>query len=140
MPSAERTKLTYDKILVIPIRTRLRDIELWLKASFPTTYPVEVRVERIAAHDGRPVDGECYIGAPRKLRIRVSRDLERHTAIETLLHEYAHAVTWPTPHAESHLRSQRVHADHSDAFWLAFGQIYRAFFDGAGWKASSGFR
>lgn len=140
MATAEHDRRINTKIAAIPDRRRLRDIESWLKAHFPTMYPVKVRVEHMAVNPrGEDDIGECYLSG-RQLTIRVEKDLGRRFKVEVLLHEYAHAVVWPTPYAESHPKAKVFHADHGDAFWLAFGVIYRAFYDAPGWKTSSGFK
>lgn len=135
--SARRDARIFDAIEQIPTRERLRHVEAWLRENFPTAMPVRVRVEKLARLEGRPLDGESYVdGTGRRIAIRISRDLERSAATETLLHEYAHAMVWPTAFAERH--RCRVE-DHSEVFWAAFGRLYRAFYDGTGWKDCSGF-
>lgn len=143
-----RTQEQIEALLsALPLRKRLRDIEEWLRANFPTTYPVVVRVEKFGRENN--CHGECYYLAG-KLRIRLNRctldnpdfdepgELERGEMIETLLHEWAHAMVWPTVHAERHPKN-KTHHEHHQGYWAAYGSIYRAFYDGTGWKRSSGY-
>lgn len=111
----------------LPQPERLQRTEGWLRASYPTPYPVVVRYNQVIADD---LLGETY-RRERKLFIRVSRSCTRREAIETLLHEWAHAVTWPN----DRLMRCGKDPDHSDEWGLAWTRIYRNFFDGAAWTA-----
>lgn len=118
-------------------RRRLRQVEAWLREGFPTAWPVvQVRVERIAGD----VDGDCH-PTRRGLVLRVRKGLSPETATETLHHEWAHAMTYPTPHMErAHRRLHRApHPDHPDEFWIAYGRIWCAWYEADGWRRSGGY-
>jgi len=123
----------------LTVRQRLRQVERWLRSTCPTTLPVlRVRVERIG--DGWSDLGECYT-VPGGLAIRVQSGQDMGPAIDHLLHEWAHAMSWPTRYAEeAHRRlRRREHPEHPDEFWLAYGRVYRAWHDEDGWRRSGGY-
>jgi len=104
-------------------RGRLRQIEKWLRQEFPTPFPTWVRVVKPYKDLGH---GESYrLG--NKLFIVLSRSLTWHYAIDTLLHEWAHAVCSTFDHVEADK------PPHDDQWALTYGKIYRAFFDNGGW-------
>lgn len=100
-----------------------------LVATYPTPYPVTLRWQgRISYGRGasrlireRGIYGDCYrIG--RRIVIRLSRRRCRSygMAVNTLLHEYAHAMTTRHDRVERHRET-----DHDDEWALAFGRVYR---------------
>ena len=75
-----------------------------------------------------PDYGDCaQIG--RNLTIRIHKNLKWNTAIDTLLHEWAHAVTWkckdPSPHGPE--------------FAATYGKIYCDYYDRGGYLESRKF-
>jgi len=79
----------------------------------------EVRVYRCRIGDG--CDGYVKEVGKRRLAVRVSRTLDEPFALEVLVHEWAHAMTWRLEHdrAPSH-----------SAYWgLAYADAYRAVFN-----------
>ncbi len=106
-------------------RGELRQTERWLRANFPTALPVRVRVCRLAGG---------LLGVtnrrPRYFTISIERLILPSMQIphEVLLHEWAHAFTW-----RPHLEGDPVWEVHHDDEWaLAYGRIYRAYFDDGG--------
>ena len=92
----------------------------WLRARFPTPYPVTVRwVPRLS--DGAYGQTTRH---GRRIVISLSKSACRtlDTALEVLFHEHAHAVDW------RHERVERAgyRLDHGDEFWLVLGRIHRA--------------
>lgn len=82
-----------------------------LKKKCPTNYPISVR--RVPLSD--KLDGDCQF-KKKKFFIRINQNLEEHEAIETFLHEYAHAHAW-----------DETKDDHSDEWGKAYSRIYRMF-------------
>ena len=60
----------------------------------------------------------------RRFLVRIDSRLTWIEGLDTLLHEWAHVLSW---HNEPH---------HSDEWALAYGRIYRAWHEDNGWKES----
>lgn len=97
-------------------RLRLHQVHRWLQARFPCPRRTVLRVEKLPHRELGACD---RVG--KELVLRVSPTIGWESAIEILLHEYAHAMTWPLAKHE-----HRV-ADHSDEWGLAYAKLYRAF-------------
>lgn len=79
----------------------------------------DVRVYRCKIGDG--CDGYVKEVGKRRLAVRVSSALEEPFALEVLVHEWAHALSWDVEHERS--------VSHS-AFWgVAYAECYRAVFN-----------
>ena len=123
-------------------KVRLLQIVQWLKKEFPTSHPVTFRfAKKIAASaDATPMQkrtgnwGEAsLVGRKIIVRIVVRKGVLRSQSIETLLHEWAHAVTFKS----AKLEAQRPDLGYHDKEWaLKFGQIYRKFIDEGGAEES----
>lgn len=114
-------------------RDRLHQIHNWLKAEFPLGRATSLlRVEIIKDEEPNArgkrehLDGRCYKTGRAEFLIQVSPKLKWSWAIETLLHEYAHAMTWPAAHREGYAD------EHPDEWGLAYARLYRAFTDDGG--------
>lgn len=84
----------------------------FLKDNFPQDYPVSVR--RVVM--SQEYDGDCQLKNKHYL-IRINKCLKEHVAIDTLLHEYAHCVSW-----------NKCTSDHHCSEWgKAYSKLYRAF-------------
>ena len=91
-----------------------------LKKKCPLAFPVSVRRVKLAH-----LDGDCSLGK-KKFFIRISRDISEASAIETLLHEWAHARAWNHLHDSLDWREfeERSH----DASWgVAYSEVYRIY-------------
>ena len=94
-------------------RRRLKQVERWLTWRFPAGKPVRVRIERFSGDD----QGYCE-DRGNEWFIRVRSTLPIHGQMETLLHEWAHAVVGAVNHGKKWgERHQR---------------IYQRWFDGGG--------
>lgn len=104
------------------------------RALFPTDAPVRVRRRRLGEAAGTHslwVDDE---GTIVEHAITVDPRLQRDAAIDTLLHEWAHALEAerelprsPPPRLSTLGSGDDTHdVDHPDSFWLTFGELYRA--------------
>lgn len=81
-----------------------------LKRDLPAKYPVSVRRVTVP----RDEFGHCMLNR-RKFIINIDRFLPEWLAIEVLLHEWAHCLSW----------SEKEY--HSDQWGVAYSQTYRAF-------------
>ncbi len=115
---------------------RILQIARCLAVKFPTPYPTTVQVtKKIACLPGasameRRIGDMGYVnreGRKLVIRIAVRPGLKRQAMIDTLMHEWAHAVTWRQANMES-LRGQ----GHDDEWALMLGRIYRWFVDEGG--------
>ncbi len=88
-----------------------------LKRDFPLRKPVKVRTYPKLKHDGYELHGTCDLISG-VYRISLSRNFTESENIETLWHEYVHALLWP-----------RCKYRHSKAFWECYGRIYRHYQD-----------
>ena len=82
-----------------------------MKRLCPPKHPVSVRRVRLPKH----LDGECQFKDDQFL-IRIDRELEEHEAIETFLHEFAHAHAW-----------EFCENTHDDEWGKAYSRVYRSF-------------
>jgi hypothetical protein len=93
-----------------------------LKNHCPAAYPVSVR--RVALGGG--LDGDCY-KEKKKFLIRINRDLDEWKAIDTLLHEWAHARAWnhllDSAETEEHFES----FSHDASWGVAYSEVYRTY-------------
>lgn len=99
-----------------------KDVVRILKKHCPLAYDISVR--RVAT--GRCLDGDC-IKYKKKFFIRINRDLSEDSAIDTLLHEWAHARAWN--HLLDNLDSQDKFDDfaHDGSWGVAYSEIYRLY-------------
>ena len=89
----------------------------------PARLPIDVR---LSAGDGRRY-GDCTL-EPSRFRIRVSSRLPDEFAIEVLIHEWAHALSWPRGQKRCSYRWQpmaiRGPIDHDAAWGRAYAKVY----------------
>lgn len=84
----------------------------WLRREFPAQRKVYVRSMKMTDYDGYVVHiKNCFF-------VLINRNKPLATKLDTLLHEWAHALTWFGA-------DQREH--HSDEWGLWYAKIYRAF-------------
>ncbi len=101
----------------LPQNQKLRKTIRWLRKEFPTYYlPVQTR--QIALKDGC---GDCGIHSSFKMQsdfflIRINKNDTFQVKVDTLLHEWAHTLTWCDTEYE----------DHSGKWGEAYARIYRA--------------
>ena len=115
-------------MLVLPVDETVDRVAEWLREHFPA--PVDVRwVPKVPDDEPGATPRERRLGAygdcqkiGRRFLIRLShgRCHQRAHAVETLIHEWAHVVSW------------RRTVAHESQFWLAYGRIYRRIHEGRG--------
>ena len=126
-------------------RERLIQVGDWLRATFQTPYPVIFRIpKKIAADPGdKPaVKRGGYYGSTerigRKIIIRIAcrSGIRRNDLFQSILHEFAHAVSMRHDKIED---GRLSHGAHDDEWGLAYGKIYRRFYDEGGFEASGNY-
>jgi hypothetical protein len=99
-------------------RGRLRQVERWLNRYFPTPRPTHVRV--IPFKRKRGEGGYIWAETERikdRIQITLHSKIPWNDAIDTLLHEWAHAVVWPLATAEHTV-------GHTTEWAVTYGRIY----------------
>src|SRR5690554_2848940 len=91
-----------------------------LRETFPTPYPVTLRWVPRLADDRFGVTRR--IGRRFVITLSESTCSRKHDVVETVLHEYAHAIDWRHDRVE-----RRNRPDHPEEFWIVFGRLYRAY-------------
>ncbi len=117
---------------------RVLQIGRWLCATYDTPYPVTIRVvKKIAADPGEPkrIRRTGYYGETWRegrqiiIRIAVRPGIRGGDAIDSLLHEFGHAVSM----RHEKIEDKRLdHGAHDDEWALIWGKIYRRFYDEKG--------
>lgn len=92
------------------MQTYRRAVKL-LATKCPAPLPVKVRRVKTASD----LDGDCN-HRDTYFYIRINRTLAEHEAIDTLLHEWAHAIAWPSSGDA-----------HSSDWGRAYSKVYRLF-------------
>ena len=91
-----------------------------LKKRCPVAFPVSVR--RVKLFN---LDGDCSLGK-KKFFIRINQGLSETSAIDTLLHEWAHARAWS--HFHDSLDWTEFEERSHDASWgVAYSEVYRIY-------------
>jgi hypothetical protein len=98
-------------------KDRIRQIYNWLVDKYPTPFPTELRQAKLVGENGEA----CKVGG--RLRITIHSQIPLHHAIEILLHEYAHCVSWTYSTMEKHT------FPHSDEWGLWLAKLTRDFID-----------
>ncbi len=84
----------------------------WLRRNFPLPSPVDVRSIEMKDH------GEASYDSGRKLfSIRINKKKSLSSRIDTVIHEWAHALSW--------FGSESEIEDHSSEFGIVWAKIYR---------------
>ena len=96
-----------------------RMLQAWLKRNFPPEFTVTMKSVPIKKlHGWTALPDGC---GPRSFDIRINRKQCFDLRVETLIHEWAHVLTWFG--AETHLD------DHSAEWGIAYARIYRTFIE-----------
>jgi len=86
----------------------------FLKQSFKSRQQISIRRVILPSK----VDGDCHLNKNR-FTIRIERNLPAFYAIEVLIHEMAHCLSWTTDHDEYH----------NDSWGKAYSKVYRKFLE-----------
>lgn len=91
-----------------------------LKKKCPLAFPVSVRRIKLTE-----VDGDCALHK-KKFYIRINNSLDEGSAIETLLHEWAHGRAWN--HLHDSLDWNEFEERSHDASWgVSYSEVYRIY-------------
>jgi hypothetical protein len=96
-------------------RKEFKDITDRIRSVLPTNFPVVFR--RIKLPIG--MRGDCVLLGKKKkyFLIRLNKDLERCAMEETILHEYAHALSWSELHPYTNA--------HDAHFGIEYSRVYQ---------------
>lgn len=84
-----------------------------LRTSFPDE---QVTVRRVKLKDW----GYCQKLDDGSFLIQLEKTADRHTQIDTLIHEWAHVLSWEVDNHPS---------DHGKAFGIAYAKVYQSYLD-----------
>ena len=104
-------------------KDRCKQILNWIMDVWPPPGPVILRFEKVKSEG----PGADCAKVKKHFVIRLDPRLSWYSSVETLMHEYAHVLTWPLTYS---------YPDHSDEWALAFGRMYRKFHDENGYMDS----
>lgn len=131
-PSRERpprraARTTTRSLRLSPGREYFFRVVEQLKIHLPLSRPVVVQVGRQLSG----ADGDCCV-LRRKFQIRVSRELNESEAVDCLLHEWAHALSWDAcvgkvAHSRSTPQYEFDLLSHGPKWGLAYSRVYRCF-------------
>jgi len=124
------------------VEKRVAQILAYLESKYAAGYPVELKWRKILIDPDEPVKcrkeyaAETYLESG-KIIILMSRKRNRtyDYAIDTIIHEYAHARDWR--HARIEGREDRK--IHGPEWALYYGEMYTDIHDEDGWKLSREF-
>lgn len=122
---------------------RLAQIARWLQAHWAApsrnvnVYYVEEIVDVVPGETVKEDPhslGSCQITEDKEGKvgfdIQIVEQKDLGVEVESLLHEWAHVLT--------HAFTTYHKSQHCDEYWIAFGRIYRAFYEGGGADAARG--
>jgi hypothetical protein len=91
-----------------------------LKKKCPVAFPVNVRRVKLNG-----LDGDCSLDKKR-FHIRINKDIPESSAIDTLLHEWAHARAWNHLH-DSYDFDEFIECIHDASWGVAYSEVYRVY-------------
>lgn len=122
-PPSKRSK-TWKRRVVL---RRVRQVETWLRGRWPAPLPTTVLISPPKRFSDPNDLGHTIIERGTQLiELLVDRPLEE--TVDTLLHEWAHALTL--------VFTRPGESTHRDEYWLAYGRIYRDYFERGGAELS----
>lgn len=126
----ERVKYLHGYPKDLTVDQKFRLILRLLRKDFPAEYPVRVRREENSSLKQKgykdPPYGWCWLSnenkpkSERYFSITINKNVSWRQQFETILHEWAHALTW-------NLLVEGK--DHGDLFHRAYGNLYRRYIE-----------
>lgn len=93
-----------------------------LRKKLPPAFPVTVRRVKMSGKDGYCTKKK------NRFHIRINKELGEPSAIDALLHEWAHARAWN--HLHDSLEGEEFERVIHDASWgVAYSEVYRVFIE-----------
>ena len=92
----------------------------WLRKEFPTIHPVSVRSIELKDFCGDAILTYSDEDRPIRFFIRINKHKNFETRIDTLLHEWAHCLSW---------LGAGHNKDHGSEWGIAYARIYRKFLE-----------
>ena len=123
--SDERAKYLHGQPKDLTVDQKFRLIIRLLRRDFPADIPIKVR-RKTDKQIKRKIFGWCSLANSSKSKneqyflITINRSCSWAQQFDTILHEWAHALTWDEVEQGK---------DHSDLFARAFGKLYRTYIE-----------
>lgn len=112
--------INYRRIMKQKSFKHYRKLVCILKKNCPLAYPVSVK--RVPINN---LDGDCSLDS-KKFFIRINKQMPESAAMDTLLHEWAHARAWN--HLHDKLSWEEFEKMSHDASWgVAYSEVYRIY-------------
>jgi hypothetical protein len=91
-----------------------------LRKHLPLPYPVQIRRVKMKGYDGICAKNE------EQFFIKIDAKLSEKMAIETLLHEYAHALAWNHRH-DKWDDAELLRKQHDATWGVAYSEVYHVY-------------
>jgi Zn-dependent peptidase ImmA (M78 family) len=92
-----------------------------LKKECPPAFPISVKRLKMSMK----LCGTCAL-VDKKFIIRIANRLDEDAAIDTLLHEWAHAIAWSHLH-DALTPDKRYIKDHDATWGVAYAEVYNVY-------------
>lgn len=97
-----------------------KQINNLLKKRLPPAYPVKIQYVKSGSGYFGYVDLKTQRNGRKYFLLKISLDQCEDTAIETLMHEWAHIISWPVGNSWVDWRE-----DHGPDFGVAYSKVYQ---------------
>jgi hypothetical protein len=104
-------------------RERIAQIFDWLVSEFPTPMAVDLKMRK---RTGKLKLLGWVERDGRRLSLHINTRAPLYVCVDTVLHEFGHAMSWPAS------RLENSKPDHDETWALAYGRIYAVYHDGGG--------
>lgn len=105
---------------------RVRQIYNWLCANYPTPFKSKLMLAPFSKKL-KDLQGFCYLDG-KCFIIMVNPKIPLYCMVDTLFHEYAHAMVWQRPRVENH------RPEHCAEWGIAYASLERGYHEGGGEK------
>ena len=120
-----------DSFLKRPSYETFRKVLAMLREDLPPAHPVVIRTKVFRESFPAMTFGEC-VRRPERFVIRLNTKMDQNMAIETLLHEWAHALAWNYSldrlARDPDVTQEKFEAaSHDEAWGCAYSRVWRAY-------------